>query len=105
MNLFSLFKRRGSAPISAPVARDRLQILLAYERSGGGSSDLLLILREEILAVVRRHVEIDPERVAVRTDRGAKVSTLEVEIEVPNIVRAAAAGARKKRTALIRRPA
>jgi len=96
MNLLSLFKRRGSAP----VARDRLQILLAYERSGGGSSDLLLVLREEILEVVRRHVEIDPERVAVRTDRGAKVSTLEVEIEVPNIVRVPSGGSRKKRVGL-----
>ena len=96
MNLLSLFKRRGSAP----VARDRLQILLAYERAGGGPSDLLLVLREEILATVGRHVEIDPERVAVRMDRGNKVSTLEVEIEVPNIVRAASGSARKKRVAL-----
>ena len=30
MNFFGLFKRGGSAP----VARDRLQILLAYERTG-----------------------------------------------------------------------
>jgi len=96
MNLFGLFKRRGSAPI----ARDRLQILLAYERSGGGPSDLLLILREEILATVGRHVEIDLERVAVRMDRGNKVSTLEVEIEVPNIVRAPPGGPRKKRGTL-----
>lgn len=96
MNLFGLFKRRGSAP----VARDRLQILLAYERSGAGPSDLLLVLREEILTVVRRHVEIDPERVAVRMDRGRKVSTLEVEIEVPNTVRAAPGGSSKKRGAL-----
>jgi cell division topological specificity factor len=96
MNLFGLFKRRGSAPI----ARDRLQILLAYERSGPGPNDLLLILREEILATVGRHVEIDPERVAVRMDRGNKVSTLEVEIEVPNIVRAPAGGSRKKRGTL-----
>ncbi len=66
MNLFSLFKRRGSAP----VARDRLQILLAYERTTRGPSDLLVILREEILAVVGRHVEIDPNRVSVQMDRG-----------------------------------
>ena len=46
MNLFRFLKRRGSAP----VARDRLQILLAYERSALGSSDLLITLREEILA-------------------------------------------------------
>jgi len=99
MNLFNLFKRRGSAP----VARDRLQILLAYERSGRGPSDLLFVLREEILAAVGRHVEINPERVHVQMDRGDKVSILEVEIEVPNTVRAAPAAGRKKRAKL--RPA
>jgi len=96
MNLFGLFKRGGSAP----VARDRLQILLAYERRGQGPSDLLFVLREEILGVVGRHVEINPDRVTVRMDRGDKVSILEVEIEVPNTVRASSAGSRKKRVAL-----
>jgi cell division topological specificity factor MinE len=79
MNLFNFFKRGGS---SAPVARDRLQILLAYERKGEGPSELLFTLREEILAVVGRHVEINPDRVTVQMDRGDKVSILEVEIEV-----------------------
>ncbi len=50
MNFFNLFKRGGSAP----VARDRLQILLAHERSVPGSSDLLTILRHEILAAAVR---------------------------------------------------
>jgi cell division topological specificity factor len=56
---------------SAPVARERLQILLAHERGLRGQPDLLSVLREEILAVVR-------------LDRGDEVSTLEVDIEVPN---------------------
>ncbi len=94
MNLYNLFKRRGTAP----VARDRLQILLAYERgSTRGSPDLLAILREEILTAVGRHVEIDSNRVNVRMDRGDKVSTLEVDIEIPNTVRIAPGGGRRKR--------
>ena len=101
MNLFNFFKRGGGS--SAPVARDRLQILLAYERSGRGPSDLLFTLREEILAAVGRHVEINTERVSVQMDRGDKVSTLEIEIEVPNTVRLAPGRGRKKRAAL--RPA
>jgi cell division topological specificity factor len=96
MNLFGLFKRRGSAP----VARDRLQILLAYERTSRGPSDLLVILREEILATVGRHVEIDPDRVTVQMDRRDKVSILEVDIEIPNTVRAPPSGSRKKRVPL-----
>ena len=96
MNLFGLFKR-GS---SAPIARDRLQILLAYERTSRGFPDLLFVLREEILATIKRHVEIDPEGVTVQMERGDKISTLEVEIEIPNNVRASPSGGRKKRAPL-----
>ncbi len=81
MNLLRLFNCRTA---SAPVARERLQILLAHERGLCGQSDLLAILREEILAVVSRHVVLDPDKVIVRMDRGKNVSTLEVDIEVPN---------------------
>jgi cell division topological specificity factor len=96
MILFSLFKRRSSAP----VARDRLQILLAHERTTRGPSDLLFILREEILATVGRHVDINPERVTVQMDRGEKVSILEVDIEIPNTVRAPSGRTRRKRSPL-----
>jgi cell division topological specificity factor len=76
----------GGRAASAPVARERLQILLAHERGLRGQPDLLEVLRAEILAVVSRHVVLDPEKVMVRMDRGDIVSTLEVDIEVPNVV-------------------
>jgi hypothetical protein len=44
----------------------------------------LTVLREEILAVVSRHVSVDPEKVQVTVDRRAKFSTLAVDIEIPN---------------------
>ncbi|MGO8907874.1 MAG: cell division topological specificity factor MinE [Bradyrhizobium sp.] len=82
MNLPRLFSSRAA---SAPVARERLQILLAHERGLRGQPDLLELLRAEILATVSRHVVLDPEKVIVRMDRGNHVSTLEVDIEVPMI--------------------
>jgi cell division topological specificity factor len=88
MNMFKLFRRSGSAP----VARERLQILLAHERKSTGQPDLLAILREEILAAVGRHVSLDPDKVQIRMDRGVPVSTLEVDIEIPNHVDLVAAG-------------
>jgi cell division topological specificity factor len=68
---------------SAPVARERLQILLEYERKLGSQIDLFGVLREEILAVISRHIA-DPEKVQVTVDRGAKFSTLGVNVEIPN---------------------
>jgi cell division topological specificity factor len=79
MTLFKLF-RRGTAP----VARERLQILLAHERVARNQPDLLGILREEILAVISRHVPFEPEKVQIKMDRGKSMSTLEVDIEIPN---------------------
>lgn len=81
MNLMRLF---GGRDASAPVARERLQILLAHERGRNSASDLLEVLRAEILGVVSKHIDLDPDKVVVRMDRGKFVSMLEVDIEVPN---------------------
>ena len=70
---------------SAPVARDRLQLLLAHERLHG-DRDLAALLQKEILEVIARHLPIDPEKVVVKLDRGEQVSTLEIDIEVPEAV-------------------
>ncbi len=79
MNLFGFFRARNTAP----VARERLQILLAHERAIVGGSDLAAILREEILAVISKHVAIDQDKVQVKLDRGGSISTLEIDIEMP----------------------
>ena len=81
MTFFGLGRRRSSAP----VARERLRILLEYERATVGKRDLMLVLREEILAAIGRHVAIDPDKVMVKVDRGVTMSTLEIDIEVPNV--------------------
>jgi cell division topological specificity factor len=80
MSMLKLFRRGGSAP----VARERLQILLAHERKAVGQPDLLEILSEEIIALVARHVSLDPNKIRISIDRGEPVSTLEVDIEIPN---------------------
>jgi cell division topological specificity factor len=79
MNLLELFRKKTTAP----VARDRLQVLLAHERSVIGKSDLLATLQEEILAVIAKHVTVDRDAVQIKLDRGASFSTLEIDVEVP----------------------
>lgn len=89
MSLLNMFNRRGSAP----VARDRLQLILAHERAGAGGSDLVMVLREEILAVIAKHVEVHRDKVQIRLDRGQDMSTLDIDIELP--LKPAKAGAVK----------
>jgi cell division topological specificity factor len=78
MNIFRLFGKQRTAP----AARERLQVLLAHERSSVGS-DLVSLLREEILAVIARHVQLDGDKVQVKMDCNEHVSTLEIDVEIP----------------------
>jgi cell division topological specificity factor len=78
MSIFSLFRKQRSAP----MARERLQVLLAHERASSGS-DLVSVLREEILAVIAKHVQLDSDKVHVKMDRDENVSILEIDVEIP----------------------
>lgn len=84
MNLFSIFTRNRA---TAPVARERLQILLAHERATSGGSDLVATLKEEILAVIAKHFPLEREKVQVKLDRGDAFSTLEIDIEMPSMAK------------------
>jgi cell division topological specificity factor len=90
MSLFGWFSRNRA---TAPVARERLQILLAHERAVGGGSDLIATLKEEILAVIARHFPLERDKVQVKLDRGDAYSTLEIDIEVPTVNRRGEPGA------------
>ena len=79
MKLFTFFKTRGTAP----VARERLQILLAHERIALGSENLIAILRDELLATIAKHIEIAPEALKVKMGQAGSVSTLEIDVEIP----------------------
>jgi len=78
VSIFRFFAKRQSAP----TARERLQVLLAHERSSL-SCDLVGILREEILAVIAKHVQLDNDCVQVKMERDERVSVLEIDVEIP----------------------
>jgi cell division topological specificity factor len=78
MKLFRLFERG-----SAPVARERLQILLKHERAATGHSGLIAALREEILRVIARHVDVSSEKVKFKLEHGEEAATLQIDVEIP----------------------
>jgi cell division topological specificity factor len=79
MSVLAFLKPRGSAS----AARERLQLIIAHERSENGRPDLVITLREEILAVIAKHVKVDADKVQIKLERGQGVSTLGVDIEIP----------------------
>ena len=90
MSVLRFFQRRSPAPAPAPeasgsasAARDRLKVLLSHERAVIGHSKLVETLREEILAVLAKHVAIERDKVQVKMEGGEGVSTLAIDIEIP----------------------
>jgi cell division topological specificity factor len=84
MNFFGLFKRREVAPSTAPVARERLQALLAHERVSPGQPNLLGALKDDIIDAIARHVSVKPDAIKVRIERRKAASVLRVAVDLPS---------------------
>ena len=82
MSFLTLFRSRPKP--SASEAKERLQILLAHERSDLAKPDYLPRLHHELLQVIAKYVEIDEDKINVEFETTGSVSTLEVNIELPN---------------------
>ena len=74
MGLLDLFRKPTK---SAGVAKERLRIIVAQERSNRGAPDYLPLLRREILEVIHRYVNIDPSALPVRRERPSSLAGLE----------------------------
>ena len=83
MSLLSLFL--GEKKKSASVAKERLQIILAHERSGrsAGQPDYLPALQRELVAVISKYVKINADDLKVHFERQDDLEVLEVKIELP----------------------
>jgi cell division topological specificity factor len=66
-------------PSSGEIAKERLQLVLAYDRIKI-SPELLQILKDELIAVISKHVEIDREEVEVTFSRGKRRNRLIADI-------------------------
>ncbi len=83
MSFFSFLL--GEKKKTAPVARERLQIILAHERSGRNAAepDYLPDLQRDLIAVISKDVNIHQEDSKVQLDRQENLEVLEVKIELP----------------------
>jgi cell division topological specificity factor len=79
----------GEKKKSASVAKERLQIILAHERSGSRASqpDYLPALQRELVAVISKYVAINPDDIKVSLERQDNLEVLEVKIELPEAAR------------------
>src|SRR6201992_3419157 len=80
MGLLALFRRN---PPTANVAKERLRIIVAQERSARGGPDYLPLLRRELLEVIKKYVNVDPEAVQVNLEREDGHEVLELSVALP----------------------
>jgi cell division topological specificity factor len=76
----------GEKKKTAGVAKERLQIILAHERSGRSAAtpNYLPDLQRDLVAVISKYIKINPEDIKVHLERQDNLEVLEVKIELPD---------------------
>jgi cell division topological specificity factor len=83
MSLLDYF--RTSKVGSASVAKERLQILVAHERSSRNQPSYLPQLQKELLEVIRKYINVGQDAISVNFEQDENQETLEVNIVLPDI--------------------
>jgi cell division topological specificity factor len=81
MNLMDYF--RSSRPKTASIAKERLQILVAHERSERNQPEYLAELQKDLLAVIRKYVNVGQEAITVNMEQDENREILELNIVLP----------------------
>ncbi len=81
MSLLDYF--RSSKPKSASIAKERLQILVAHERSSKNQPSYLPQLQQELLAVIQKYINVDQGDLSVNFEQDDDQEVLELNIILP----------------------
>lgn len=82
MSLLDYF--RTSKASSASVAKERLQILVAHERSSRNQPSYLPQLQKELLDVIRKYVNVEQDAISFNFEQDDNQETLELNIVLPD---------------------
>ena len=69
---------------TAETAKNRLQIIIAQERSSAGAPDYLPLMRREILEVIRKYVNVDVDAVKVDVVKDGDHDVLDISVSLPD---------------------
>ena len=80
MGLFDFLKPKKE---TASIARDRLRIIVAQERTTRGGPDYLPMLQRELLEVIRKYVNVDVDAVKVDVVKDGEHDVLDISVALP----------------------
>lgn len=75
---------RSNRKTTATVAKERLQIIVARERTTRNGPDYLPLMKEELLLVVRKYIQVEDEAVKIQLDKEGDCEVLELNIILPD---------------------
>jgi cell division topological specificity factor len=93
MGLLDYFRSRRN---TATVAKERLKILVAHERAQRNGPSYLPNLRNDILAVIRKYVEVEPDAIKITVGKEEDCEILELNVTLPERTPVAKAGVGKR---------
>ncbi|UAW63762.1 MULTISPECIES: cell division topological specificity factor MinE [unclassified Mycoavidus] len=73
----------GENKKTATLAKERLQLIIAHERTNNTPANYLPALQRELLAVISKYVKIAHEDIKVKLEQQDNLEVLEVKIEIP----------------------
>lgn len=82
MSLLDYFKITKTS--SASLAKERLQILVAHERTSRNQPSYLPQLQQELLEVIRKYVNVGQDAISVNFEQDEDQETLELNIVLPD---------------------
>lgn len=82
MSFFDFFSKNKEEK-SASVAKERLKVIVAHERHARNAPTYLPALQNEILAVIRKYVEIEQDQLQIDLNDDGNFSVLEVNVNLP----------------------
>src|SRR5262249_49175285 len=89
MGIFDFLRARNKN--TAAIAKERLRIIVAQERSQRGAPDYLPLLRRELLEVIKKYVNVDQNAIDIHVERDGDHDVLELSVALPDKTAAAVA--------------
>ncbi|WP_427982309.1 cell division topological specificity factor MinE [Agarivorans sp.] len=84
MSLLDYFRTTKQSK-TAQTAKERLQIIVAHERGQRSGPDYLPAMKQDIIEVIKKYVDIDSDQVSVSLDNKTDdISVLELNITLPD---------------------
>ena len=80
MSIFDFLKPKKN---TASIAKERLRIIVAQERTNRGAPDYLPLLRRELLEVIRKYVAVDGDAVKVEMAKDGDHDVLDISVALP----------------------